>query len=130
LRAVRRPAAGIVRLMPDILIKRGRAIHLENSPIQSPPGSFASFRQSKIPLAVGLHYTAPHRSLTRVPLHRPRGGWWDLERENLQLIVEVIDPLTVNPTPIVLSPESRCFGRWGVVGSRARKFLQTMAGVV
>ena len=57
-------------------------------------------------------------------------GWWDLERENLQLDVEIIDPLTVNPTPIVLSPESRCFGRWGVVGSRARKFLQTMAGVV
>jgi hypothetical protein len=51
-----------------------------------------------------------------VPFLRPRGGaggWWDLERENLQLDVEVIDPLTVNPTPIVLSPESRCFGPWG-----------------
>ena len=26
-------------------------------------------------------------------------GWWDLERENLQLNVEIIEPLTVNPHP-------------------------------
>jgi hypothetical protein len=42
-------------------------------------------------------------------------GWWDLERENFSDDVEMIDPLTVNPTPIVLrrSPVPQAAGGIG-----------------
>jgi hypothetical protein len=48
--------------------------------------------------------------------HRPVRGWWELERENLQLIVEVIDPLTVNPTHRPFTGVPFLIGAGGVGG--------------
>src|SRR5262245_41370030 len=71
--------------------------------------------------------TRPPSSFHRSHVPRRRRGWIEPARKFLQLDDEMTEPAIVNPTPVVLSPQSRSSPargvEWGWI-EPARKFLQ------